>query len=1381
MKKNNNYFIGLDLGTTSVGWAATDEDYKLLHLNRKPAIGVNLFDEAKTAQARRVYRGTRRRLDRRHKRILLLQSLFAEEVAKVDPTFFLRLNNSPYFQEDKDRTLRNTKNSLFDDPEYKDKDFFKEYPTIYHLQKDIIFNGKKKFDIRHIYLAAHHLIKYRGNFIKEGETLNIEEFTESLVTDAFKELSDFFDEIEYLAAQNLFIEENIKKYKEILSDKSIGGMTKTAERLFDTFEIKDRYLKNMIKLSLGGSIKLSQMFDENIVDKADGKQSVDFKGESFEEKYMEITTILGEEYMALIDALKTLYDYFVISRLMGGKKFVAEAMVDKFDKHKKDLRKLKNIFIKHGTKEQYREVFTNLYVIDKDGKKKANPNYNYPRYIGEKHKDFNLPHQDYSEFAKFLRSMFKELEIEELPEVKAIMEELNDRLFLPRLNSKDNATIPYQFNEYQLGLILQHQSAHYPFLKEKGNDALTTAEKIISILRFRIPYYVGPLVEEKDHPFAWVKRNSFEKVTPWNFKEVINEEESARRFIERMTNKCSYIPTEDVLPKESLLYQEFDVLNRINSLKINDALIDEHAKKKILDELYRSRLPITKKKLVALLSSNKNDVVAISGFQDDEKLVLSSHHKFETALVGHKLSDAQKEEIIFYRTIFTDQKMYEKKLLEIVGGKLPKEVLKNLKNLKFKDWGRLSRAFLTGTSPLLNAPITVNEKTGEHYSIIDIMRDNRLNLQEILFSEKYNILSIINDYNYSLKGGEKSFVETVEESYLSPSVKRPVLKALYIIEEIIKLNKGVAPQKIFLEVTRSEDLTKKGKKTASRKEQLQELYKKTVKDSKELKKLLEELNNTLDTDLKSRKLFLYYLQEGKCLYSGNPIKLEELASGTYDIEHIIPRSLKTDDSFSNICLVEAKINKDKGDTYPLPREIINVNRMMPFWKSLKDKGLMTERKYQSLIRVTPLTEEEKYEFINRQLVETGQANKMVADIINSRYGDIVVYSKAQNISRFRQKFDMIKIRDLNKAHHAHDAYLNIVVGNYYDSITKAMALAKKRNYEFHFNPSKAFEENERTDVWNKKNNLKQIRDVLARKNINFTRATTINTGEFYNQNLSSSSAGKLIPIVEKGPLADVSKYGGYTKLNISHFAIADIQKGKKTERRMIPVTIFHYAKIKSKTLTLEDYLMDTLGVKEARVVIDIVPLNSVIKREKTLRFIAGFNDLRRNIMHNASEPYFDKNFEKAFYYLSRFIREYEETKKENKDYDVDTYTFIESDNKGNITNKFSIDQSLMNYLYEELCAHFSKDIYKHIFKDTSEIIKDNKQTFNEMTLIEKAKIINNIVMLLQTGPLSPNINLTDIGLNVSINRNIISNTILKGDKLVIQSITGLYEREINIG
>lgn len=62
---DKNYYIGLDIGTNSVGYAVTDTDYNIIRLKDKRAWGVRLFDEANTASDRRAKRTNRRRLDRR--------------------------------------------------------------------------------------------------------------------------------------------------------------------------------------------------------------------------------------------------------------------------------------------------------------------------------------------------------------------------------------------------------------------------------------------------------------------------------------------------------------------------------------------------------------------------------------------------------------------------------------------------------------------------------------------------------------------------------------------------------------------------------------------------------------------------------------------------------------------------------------------------------------------------------------------------------------------------------------------------------------------------------------------------------------------------------------------------------------------------------------------------------------------------------------------------------------------------------------------------------------------------------------------------------------------------------------------------------------------
>ena len=74
--RNEEYFIGLDMGTNSVGWAVTDTNYKLLRAKGKDMWGIREFDEAESAAGRRLKRTARRRLQREQARIGLLQSYF---------------------------------------------------------------------------------------------------------------------------------------------------------------------------------------------------------------------------------------------------------------------------------------------------------------------------------------------------------------------------------------------------------------------------------------------------------------------------------------------------------------------------------------------------------------------------------------------------------------------------------------------------------------------------------------------------------------------------------------------------------------------------------------------------------------------------------------------------------------------------------------------------------------------------------------------------------------------------------------------------------------------------------------------------------------------------------------------------------------------------------------------------------------------------------------------------------------------------------------------------------------------------------------------------------------------------------------------------------
>lgn len=81
------YYLGLDMGTNSVGWAVTDDKYQLLRAKGKDLWGARLFSEAETAAARRSNRTARRRLQRQKVRNGYLRELFADAINSIDPGF----------------------------------------------------------------------------------------------------------------------------------------------------------------------------------------------------------------------------------------------------------------------------------------------------------------------------------------------------------------------------------------------------------------------------------------------------------------------------------------------------------------------------------------------------------------------------------------------------------------------------------------------------------------------------------------------------------------------------------------------------------------------------------------------------------------------------------------------------------------------------------------------------------------------------------------------------------------------------------------------------------------------------------------------------------------------------------------------------------------------------------------------------------------------------------------------------------------------------------------------------------------------------------------------------------------------------------------------
>ena len=160
-------------------------------------------------------------------------------------------------------------------------------------------------------------------------------------------------------------------------------------------------------------------------------------------------------------------------------------------------------------------------------------------------------------------------------------------------------------------------------------------------------------------------------------------------------------------------------------------------------------------------------------------------------------------------------------------------------------------------------------------------------------------------------------------------MKRTLRQAIRLIQELKKVLGIEHFDRYFIETTRTKE---ESKRTSSRKKLLLEAYSSAqsfIKDKAEANRismLKEKLDEQTDARLQSKKIFLYFMQLGRDVYSGKEIDIDDILTSSgdskYDIDHIIPQSKVKDDSFLNTVLVSQKANRDKTDTYPIPETIL---------------------------------------------------------------------------------------------------------------------------------------------------------------------------------------------------------------------------------------------------------------------------------------------------------------------------------------------------------------------------------------------------------------------------------------------------------------------------
>lgn len=1379
-EKTKEMYLGLNINGSQIGWALTDGNYNVLRLKGKDAWGVRDIGRCNTAQDRRLHRSSRRMIDRKQARVRLLRRYFADAIAEVDPGFYNRLDESKFHMED--RSVGNKqKYGIFNDEDFTDKEYYAKYPTIFHLEKALVNNEPDAFDPRLVFLALENMYKHRGNFYQASVSEDSEAVMDiETAWDALCECAAMFE-------IDLNSNADKKKLLDTLSNKYL-----TASRIYNSIiyqlgiEKTQKREQEVIKLICGLSAKPARIFGEGIMGEQTAME-LSFKKANYEAKEAELSQLIGDDYMELIECAKTVHNIALLADIMNNRSSISEAFVDIYDKHSEDLARLKAVLKRYDM-----QAFHKMFQVMEDG--------NYSAYVGSVSCNGvrlrrGTKKRSTDELYASIKKALKKCP-EEDPNVKAILDDIETETFMPKLRSVKNIVIPNQLYARDMRKILSNAEAYLPFLKEKNEYGLGVSEQILQIFSFTIPSYVGPLggeehVGEKGYNI-WAERktdNLGEKVKgivrPWNLEEIIDVKKTEENYIRRMTRRCTYIAGECSLPKQSPLYEKFTVLNEINNIRIHGEKISVEDKKKLYNSLYlkgkKVSLNALKRYFVKEGLIEADDDTAISGINLETGPIaaLTTIGKFRT-IFGDEVTKEENlkiiENIVLWGTIYKENKKATKeKIEETYPGVFSDRKIKKILSFEFTDWGNLSRAFLT-----MRGQDTTYDK---ERTIIDALWDTNDNLMMLLGNEydyRERLARLESRDKLTLSNLSYDYIkEYLSEMSLSLEVTRQIWQAIRIVTELVDIA-GRTPDKIFIDMSRDVKTTLD---SSYRKKNLIRIYQKMGKEGKQF---LDEIKERDDAQFLNNKLYLYYSQMGRDIYSGEKINLSALLADDntiYDIDHIIPKWAIRDDRVDyNRVLTKRSYNGGTKKGSLLIDPVIQ-NAQGNYWRLLRSKGLINQEKYLKLTRKNPYTAYELSEFINKDLVNKRQSTKAAAKILGELFPaphTKVIYVKGELVSSFRQRCKMFSARSVNDFYRARDAYLDVVVGNvYFTKFTddpywyiKKKSENNKEPLYYQYHVNNLFEKDViRGDniAWIARDNkeyaptMDTVEKYMTKNTPILVKRPYIEHGQYFKATIYSAKKAKpgvYMATSSDKRLSDVTKYGGVTSITSQCYSLVSYKiKGKDYLcLESVATYLGDIDTIKDESIANyieKKYALLGKNVSNIRIIKRKVPFNTRVKVDGFEYWIGG----------KTNDSIYAKNTRPLIL----------ESKWEDYSRLIDKAAA-----RGKITGK-----------NPEICKEKNLEFYDLLIKKMGFAyakregkikgkLEDNRDRFSDLEVMDQVSLLKNILMWFSLDCKQVDLSLIEESKFCGIGK--IKKNVLAADSFYIihQSITGLRETRENI-
>lgn len=537
--------------------------------------------------------------------------------------------------------------------------------------------------------------------------------------------------------------------------------------------------------------------------------------------------------------------------------------------------------------------------------------------------------------------------------------------------------------EKELDVILHTQELEESIINE--------IKKIIFRKR---EYYEGPGSKKSPTPYG---RFYFE-----------NGELKYCDLIEKMRGKCSIFPNELRAPKMSYSAELFNLLNDLNNLTIDGEEITPDQKKDFI-EYVNENPSITPTRLANFLGV---DLINISGFRVNKK-----YEPQITSFTGYKIIKDIVDKHQFNKEIYHNKDYVD----DII------EILTRLKGIEERKKELVNINPTIFTEEVVNELSNLNGITGYHalsfkaikYMIPELLETSDNQMQILAKSGLLGTKKIVYQ-------GLKN-IPSDPDAILSPVAKRAMNEAIKVINAIRKRYGEL--HSIIIEMPRDRNSDEQKKRLKD--EQLN-----GEKLNAEIAELVKGFNVKLNNKLK-QKLRLYKQQDGKCLYSGEPIDLRTLIlnENAYEIDHIIPISISFDDSLANKVVVKSEYNQLKSNMTPFGlfqsglTKGWNYNEFETYVKTLYRHELINRKKLKYLLEKRNISKFDiMKEFINRNLVDTRYASRVILNTLSEYFRanniDTTVHTIRGSLTNiFRKVARIQKERDESYYHHAIDALI----------------------------------------------------------------------------------------------------------------------------------------------------------------------------------------------------------------------------------------------------------------------------------------------------------------------------------------------------------------------